>query len=155
MTRIASLLLLMSIAGVACRTPAQRREDFGNAVRMYNEGVRWQRWSHAAAYIPGPERADFVDERADLEEELRIDDFEVLRQDLQPGGQRATVRVRYTWHLDREGIVHRTTATQGWEQRGRRWYMVEERRARGPRMPGVAEPLQPLKVGDGTQDRVN
>jgi len=152
MIRIGWLLLLALIGGAACRTPAQRREDFGNAVRMYNEGVRWQRWSHAAAYIPAAERPDFVDERADLEKELRIDDFEVLRQDLAVGGQRATVRVRYTWHLDREGIVHETTATQGWEQRGRRWYMVEERRARGPEMPGVAEPVE---VGEGPQDRVN
>jgi len=133
--------VLLTLLACACTSPAQRREDFGNAVRMYNEGVRWQRWGHAASYIPPPERADFVDERADLEEELRIDDFEVLRQDLQAAGDRATVRVRYTWHLDREGVVHETTASQEWERRGKRWYMVEERRVRGPEMPGLAEPL--------------
>ncbi len=150
MTRTALLLVILGTAA-ACRTPAQKREDFGNAVRMYNEGVRWQRYSHAAAYIPSRERADFVDERADLEKELRIDDFEILRQDLEADGHKAAVRVRYTWHLDREGIVHETTAAQAWELRGQRWYMVEERRVRGPEMPGVVEPVE---VGDAPRDRV-
>jgi hypothetical protein len=148
MTRAALILLVL---GAGCRTPAQKREEFGNAVRMYNEGVRWQRFDHAAAYIPSAERGDFIDERVDLEKELRIDDFEILRSDLEGSGHRAKVRVRYTWHMDREGIVHETSASQSWELRGQRWLMVEERRVRGPSMPGLVDPVE---AADAPRDRV-
>jgi hypothetical protein len=139
-----SMLLLLGIAlgsTVACGSRAQRTESFMTSMRTYNDGMRWQRWSHAASHIPSAERTAFLDERNELEKELRIDDWELLRLDYSGDRQsRAKARVRYTWHLDNEGLVHETTTVQRWQRHGKRWLLDDEIRSVGKKMPGVAEP---------------
>ncbi len=131
----------LGLGASACLSRAARTEDFMVSMRGYNDGVRWQRYAAAASAVPATERDAFLDERADLEEELRIDDWELLRVSYQgQHQQRAEVRVRYTWHLDRVGLVNETTTVQSWERRGKHWVIAEEVRALGPEMPGVAEP---------------
>jgi hypothetical protein len=138
------LVLALSLAAPAvagCAGRAKKTENFMASVRGYNEGVKWHRFTRAAKHLTRQERTPFLRERAELEKELRIVEWEILEVEY-AGAQRraADVRVRYTWHLDREGIVHETTATQTWELRGKRWIMAEEVRVLGPEMPGVAEP---------------
>jgi hypothetical protein len=87
----------------------------------------------------------FLDERENLEKELRIDDYQVARVTMGKDGDRAVVHVKYTWHMDNRGIVHTTTAAQLWERRGSRWWLADERRVRGKKMPGVPEPARKHK----------
>ena len=134
-----ALPLLLLVMAVGCATGARKRQSFMDAVRGYNDGLRWQRHTHAAAFIPPAERGDFVDERAELSEDLRIDDYEVSRVRLDGEGNRAKVQVVYTWHRDSRGLVYRTTTLQEWERHGKLWQMVEESRVRGETMPGVPE----------------
>jgi len=124
----------------ACATSGQQRQSFMGAVRGYNDDVRWQRPTHAAAFIPPAERDDFVDEREELSEDLRIDDYELSRVRMDRAGNRAEVQVKYTWHRDSKGLVHDTTTLQKWERRGKLWQLTEETRLRGEEMPGVPEP---------------
>lgn len=134
------VIACMGVIVFGCGGAPKKTERLMGAVRGYNENLRWQRVTEAATHILPKERDLFLDERADLEKELRIDDFEVARVTLGKSGNRAIVHVKYTWHMDNRGIVHTTTAAQLWELRGRRWWLAEERRVRGKTMPGVPEP---------------
>jgi hypothetical protein len=108
-------------------------------VRAYNEGVRWQIFAQAASRIMPAEREAFLDEREQLEKELRVDDFEVTRLKLLGSDhKRARVQVDWSWHMDNEGIVKSTTTRQSWKLMGKRWILLEEVHLRGDEMPGVA-----------------
>ena len=140
----AALALLVS---VGCGS-AQKTESLDRGVRRYHEGLRWSRFSGSAMHIPPRERGDFLDERAEIEDDLHIDMYEIRRLEAN-ADQRARVDIEYTWHLDSKGIVHTTTARQLWRRHGDRWLLVEERRLRGEPMPGVPEPLPD---GEGEPD---
>jgi hypothetical protein len=135
-------IICIGAVWMACGHAPKTTEKLMGAVRGYNEDLRWHRITAAASHIPPKERELFLDERDDLEKELRIDDYEVGRVALGKKGDRAVVHVRYTWHMDNRGIVHTTIAAQLWERRGSRWWMAEERRVRGKTMPGVPEPAK-------------
>lgn len=141
----------LCIAVVVCGCAGQLRkgDEFMMTVRSYNEDLRWRRLPSAATRIPPRERRAFLDEREALEEDLRIDDWEIKRIQWGSDRLRARVHVQYTWHSDRRGIVRTTTTVQQWEQHGKAWLMAAERHVRGHDMPGVArtkrdkKPLQP------------
>lgn len=114
-------------------------DTFMVTVRSYNEDLRWRRLPSAASKLPPAQRLSFLDEREALEDDLRIDDWEVKRVRWSGDRLRARVQVRYTWHSDRRGIVRKTTALQRWERHGKRWLMVEEYQLRGHDMPGLAK----------------
>lgn len=138
---VSAVLVLLA----ACAGSAQTRQSFMGAVRGYNDGLRWQRFTHSAAFIPPAERGEFVDEREELADDLRIDDYELSRVRLDQRGNRAEVQVKYTWHRDSKGLVHDTTTLQKWERHGKQWQMTEEARVRGEEMPGVAEPVEEVE----------
>ena len=134
------LLPLVAMSLVACGASAKNSADLLHDVRAYNEGVRWVKLPQAAVRIPPAEREAFLDEREQLEEELRIDDFEIMR--LKTNGDKqdtADVRIKWTWHMDRQGIVRTTTSHQEWRRYGKRWLMLKEAYVRGDSMPGVPE----------------
>ncbi len=109
-------------------------------IRAFNEGLRWDKLPQSAVRIPPADRDAFLDEREELQEELRIDDYEITR--LKTEGEleeRANVQIKWTWHMDREGIVKTTTSAQRWQRKGKRWLMLEETYLRGDEMPGLAE----------------
>ena len=135
--QVAGLVVVALVAG-GCGGSAKRASDFFHDMRGYNDGIRWRNHQQALTRIPHAERDDFLDERYELEEELRIGDYEVVRVKF-ASDQKAEVQVRYSWHLDSRGIVHTTTTRQQWERRGKQWWMVEEVRVRGETMPGVAD----------------
>ncbi len=107
-------------------------------IRAFNEGLRWDKLPQSAVRIPPAERDAFLDEREELQEELRIDDYEITR--LKTEGElqeRANVQIKWTWHMDRAGIVKTTTSGQRWQRKGKRWLMLEEFYLRGDEMPGL------------------
>lgn len=144
MIRLVLSVIVLSLCLPSCAAVrAKRTENFMTSVRTYNEGVRWQRYTHAARHLSAAERNSFLEERHDLDDDMRISGWEILRVDYQDAERRgADVHVRYTWHLDSEGIVRETTAVQTWELRGKRWLLADEVRVRGPAMPGVGEPVE-------------
>ena len=133
MKRLIPILILAGCGGV------QRSESLMDAVRTYNDGVRWERFTAAAAVVPARERDAFLDEREELADDLRITDYEVVR--VVNKGDRAEIQVKLSWYLDSRGSLHDTWVRQRWERQGRTWRVVEERRVRGEPMPGVAEPV--------------
>jgi hypothetical protein len=131
---------ILLVCLVACGS-AQRPEPLGDAVRSYNEGVRWERFSMAAAHLPPAERGTWVDESDERAKDLKITDYDIVK--IEPRGDReAKVQVKLSWYKESEGVVRETHATQTWERHGKAWLMVDEARLRGPEMPGLPEPLE-------------
>ncbi len=125
---------------VACGAASHPTEPLGDAVRQYNDGVRWERFANAAIHLPPKERATFVDEADERAKDLKITDYDVVK--IEPRGEReAKVQVKMSWYKESEGTVHETHAIQTWEREGKAWLLVQETRLRGPEMPGLPEPL--------------
>lgn len=138
MTRLA-LALLFALAALACSPKARGHEDdLLSEVRGYQEGLRWRRLDDAAARLPPADREQFLDRLERLEGELFIDDYEITRVKHQAGGEKATVQVKLTWHLDSVGVVYESVLTSTWTRVGKAWLRTSEVLERGEAVPGVA-----------------
>jgi hypothetical protein len=104
-------------------------------VRTFQEGLRWRKYDMAADYVPAKAREQFLDAHDDVDGDLRIDDYELMRVKVEDGKEKALVRVRYTWHLESLGAVHDTVVEQGWEKQGKVWRIVANEHKRGEEMP--------------------
>ena len=135
----ASILALGLALGCGANTAAQSRENLADSIRMYNDGVRWERFTVAAALLPERARGRFADEMDQRAKDVKITDYEVVRVDTK-NDREAKVQVKMAWYRDSEGKLLETHAVQTWERRGKSWLMVDEARLRGPEMPGLAEP---------------
>lgn len=134
------ILLCAAVLATSACGGQLKGDNFMVTVRSYNDDLRWWRLPSAATKIPALQRVAFLDEREALEDDLRIDDWELKRVRWGRDRLRAAVHVKYTWHSDRKGVVHKTIAIQRWEQHGKRWLMAEERWLRGDDMPGLLKP---------------
>lgn len=136
--------ILLALVLSACGA-AQTPEPLGEAVRSYNDGVRWERFAMAAVHVPPKERSTFVDEADERSKDLKITDYEVVKVESK-GEKEAKVQVKLSWYKDSEGKLRETHAMQTWEKHGKGWFMVDESRVRGAEMPGLPEPLADDKV---------
>ncbi len=126
---------------VACGGLSPKSEDtLEEAIRVYNEGVRWARYEVAAKHVPPTQRSQFVDDWDERAKELKITDYEVVKVE-QKRSSEAKVEIKVEWYKDSEGKVHETRAVQTWERHGKVWFVVDESRLRGTEMPGLPEPL--------------
>jgi hypothetical protein len=130
--RIWALLLLVGCAG-----GVKAREDLMYDVRSFQEGLRWRKYDMAADYVPAPSRERFLDAHDDVDADLRIDDYELMRVKVLDDPARAEIRVKYTWHLDSVGSVHDTVVEQSWVRQGKVWRIVASEHRRGEEMPRV------------------
>ena len=132
-----TLLIVTMLAGCGA---AQQTEPLTDAVRSYNDGVRWQRFEVAAVHVPAKQRSQFVDEADERAHDVKITDYDVVKVE-ERGPKEARVQIKMSWYKDSEGTLHETQAMQTWEKHGKGWLMVDETRVRGPEMPGLPEPL--------------
>jgi len=129
---------LLAILMLGCGGALHDQPDLPETVRMFNEGVRWERFTAAAAALPPRDRSQFVDDMDQRSGEVKITDYEIVRVD--PRGEReARVQIKLTWYNPSQNTVHETHAVQTWERHGKDWWMVDEVRLRGAEMPGLAE----------------
>ncbi len=134
---------------MACGGGVKRNQDMLYDIRAYNEGLRWDKLPQSAIRIPPAERDAFLDEREQLQEELRIDDFDITRVKTEgETKERANVQIKWVWHMDREGIVKTTTSEQRWKRQGSRWLMLREVYLRGDEMPGLSEDEEEVEEPD-------
>jgi hypothetical protein len=136
--RAAFLAILM----LGCGGALHDQPDLSETVRMFNDGVRWERFANAAAALPPRERSQFVDDMDQRSGEVKITDYEVVRIDPR-GDHEARVQIKLSWYKASEGTIHETHAVQTWERHGKAWWMVDEARLRGAPMPGLAESANP------------
>jgi hypothetical protein len=138
--RLAIVIVVFSLGG--CGGGQKTTDDLLFDVRGYQEGLRWRKYEDSAARLAPSAREDFLDKRDELDDELRVDDYEIMRVKMTDEGKKATVQVKITWHMDRVGVVKDTVVEQGWERHKVGWILVGEKRKRGAEMPGVEEPPQ-------------
>jgi hypothetical protein len=138
------LLVLIFLAGCAGAAGQSAGERLLNDVRSFHEGLRWRRFDDAADHIPPASREVFLDGREALDDDLRIDDYEIERTKMVKDGV-AEVQIRYTWHLDSKGSVHETVVEQRWERVGKGWILYAEERKRGEPMPEPPPPPAPAE----------
>ena len=122
---------------VGCAS-AKSGDTLVDSVRMYNDGVRWERFAVAANHVPPQERSMFVADADDRAKDLKITDYEVLRVDSVSKGE-AKVHIKLSWYNDNEGTLRETQTLQTWEKHGKTWWMVDETKLKGHEMPGLAE----------------
>ena len=137
MKRTRSIVLALAL-GAACGSPQKEADTLGEAIRSYNDGIRWQRYAIAASRILPKQRGDFVDQMDERAEDLRITDYEIVRVDTR-SDREAHVQIKVSWYRDSEGLLKDTVAVQTWERHGKVWFMVDESRKRGDEMPGLPE----------------
>jgi len=142
---LVATLGLLTLGTAACGASQRNQETLDEAIRAYNEGVRWQRFSVAASNLPATERSAFVDEMDERSKDFRYSDYELVK--VEPRGKaEARVQVKISWYLDSVGTLKETHAVQTWERHGKAWWMVDETRLRGDEMPGLVNgPDSPAK----------
>jgi hypothetical protein len=134
------LVALAAVASLgACATQQKKSESLKESSWHYQEGLRWARFEESAALVPPREREAFLDEHDKLADDLRIDDYDVVRIVYKSGSDEAQVQVKYKWHRDGEGLVKETVTEQRWKLHGTAWYLEDELKKRGEDMPGVDE----------------
>jgi len=139
--RSIALALALGLAGLAaCSAGTPKNADLVRDVRGYSDGVRWRDFNAAAQRLEPAHRDAFLDTHEQLEEDLRIADWEMRRLTYSADRNRAEVHIEWTWMLDSRGIVHTTVTRQSWSRRGKQWILEREERLRGEPMPGVPEP---------------
>ena len=136
--RLSSLVLFALLAG--CGGGSSQRADLIADLRGYGDGLRWNDFNASALRVPPAKREAFMDDHEQLEDDLRVADWELRRLQYDSTRNHAEVHIEWTWLLDSRGIVHKTVSRQMWSRYGKQWIMVGEVRLRGDRMPGMAEP---------------
>lgn len=132
-----ALLVLAAMAAAGCGAAQREPEPLDQAVRVYNDGLRWERFDEAASRLPADRRDDFLDERDQLHDDLRISDYETIRVRFDGKQRRARVQVKYTWYLESRGVGLVHHAVQTWHRGDEIWVMRGERHLRGETMPGL------------------
>ena len=80
---------LFLVGLVACSSGAARGADLLNDVRTFQEGLRWRKYEMAADYVPAAVRERFLTAHEELDEDLRIDDYELQRVKVESAGNDA------------------------------------------------------------------
>jgi hypothetical protein len=147
MTLTRAMVLVLAVTGCGATT-TNRVDELDADLRVFHEGLRWRRYDDAAEHVPPLVRARFLDAHEDLDGDLRIDDYEVVRVTWTGAGKdHARVRVRYTWHLDSVGRVHETTVDQSWERQVKIWRIVASAHHKGEVMPAHAVSVEDPSPG--------
>jgi hypothetical protein len=135
-------LFVLVLALAACGALPKASEGLPDAIRGYNDGVRWERFGAAAGYLPGGQRVARIDEWDERAHDVKITDYEVVAVDRR-AEREARVHVRLQWYRPSDNTVHETHSMQTWERRDKAWLVVDEARLRGTEMPGLPEPVAP------------
>ncbi|MBK9069865.1 MAG: hypothetical protein IPL79_02470 [Myxococcales bacterium] len=133
-----AILVGLAMATTACMPKQNKLAPLQDAIGTYNDGIKWERFTAAAAHVQAAERDDFLDERDGLAKYLRITGYDIVRVDLAAGSKTAAdVVIKFEWYDDRKGMLRESHVAQTWEQQKGRWWVVKEALLRGDEMPGI------------------
>lgn len=138
--------LVCAVALVGC---TQQRPSMGELLRMasmtYNEGLRWQRFTDCAGYLPPEQRDSFLRKMEDEREELSFVEYDVRRTDLNADVTAATIEVDYTWYRLPSTTLQTTRMRQRWSLIEDQWTLLEQTRIERKDEP--EDPAELLKMG--------
>jgi hypothetical protein len=123
------LAIALSFYGSACGVPPVS-ERVTDAARDLNVAARFGRMDIAAGHTADAARENFLSRRAAWGHSVRILDVELAGMEM-PDGSHAKVQVDYSWTRVSEGVVRTTRIAQDWEDTGKGWKLVREKRVQG------------------------
>jgi hypothetical protein len=130
--RLAILTAAMALLAAGCaNAPQTRSAMLAEAVRDYQEAVRWQRHDVAARFWPPDQRAGFVEGREALSRDVEIVEYDLVRVEMMPNKDDAIVRVELRWMRRDEGVLRQTALEQKWSFVPGGWRVVDEQRRSG------------------------
>lgn len=133
-------MLALSGLGLGCG-PRDRGIDLKEAVRTYNQRLRWNAFEQASTFIAAEKRAEWLASRSSGAAGLHITDIQIVRlQKPDPDEQTVEVLVALSWYRMPDTTVQRAVWAQVWQEHEARWRIVDERQVEDP--SAVAPPPQ-------------
>lgn len=115
-------LFLFTIIMSSC-AGAQPEKDLPYRVQVFNEHLRWGRFDRAAEFVVPMRRSDFIAEREEQADKVRLSECEILS--VRRGDPNtATVRVELRWNSVDSTIVQKSILTETWKRAGSTWFVV-------------------------------
>jgi hypothetical protein len=126
---LAPLAVAFVLYGAACGVPPVS-ERVTDAARDLNVAARFGRMDVAVNHTAGAARENFLSRRAAWGQSVRIHDVELAGMEM-PDGTHAKIQVDYSWARVSEGVLRTTRIAQDWEDTGKGWKLVREKRVQG------------------------
>jgi hypothetical protein len=132
--------LVLVTAGLAitlatgCQTSQLGRYSGAGRAKMlddvsldYNKFIRWQEWERASDFVRPGEQSAFKEKLQEVEDTLRITEFEIQDMRVDPKGQSATVKVLYRYYRLPSITERKMFIRQHWTwfEQGNRWVIDE------------------------------
>jgi hypothetical protein len=124
--------VLLTILGSGCFAPVSPTQRVSDAARDLNVGTRFGKMDFVASYVDPQVRADFMARRTDWGREIRLVDLDLSSVAIRDATH-ATVTVDVSWVPLRDNTLRSTRVEQNWQDNGRGWLLVRERRLSGDR----------------------
>ncbi len=136
------LILSFFLVFAGCMSKIQKA-PLSEAVRDYNDSIRWKRHIRAASKVKNTLRDQFMDHMTEMEEDILVHHYEVIRVRFNKPGDQAKVHLKVTWFKDSEGTLHRSHVVQDWKMVGPAWMVDAQHHLRGKDLP-TTEALAPM-----------
>jgi hypothetical protein len=121
-----ALVIALVVLSTGCASTQTKNtlEALQESVDGYNEAYRWKNYERAASYLPEDMRQSFLTAYEDSDNSLHVEDYQVLKVDLDGDAAKVTLRLRY---MQLPSVtVERKTLVQHWHKIGGVWIMETE-----------------------------
>lgn len=139
---LAGAVLVLTPVTVGCG-PRDRGLDLKDAVRAYNQRLRWNAYEQASQFVNPETRAAWLAARTASAGGLKITDIKVVRlQKPDPGERTVEVLVALSWYRLPETRVQRAVWAQTWQEKEARWRLIDEEVVEQGQQEAAAPPQQ-------------
>lgn len=133
------LTLTLILPALGCG-PRDRGLELQDAVRAYNQRLRWSAFDQASAFVAAEKRAAWLASRTANATGLHFTDVQVIRLgNPDPGTKSVDVLVALSWYRMPDTRVHSATWAQTWQEIEGRWRLTDEKAVEVPPAPPPAE----------------
>ncbi len=121
------------VLGAAACGPRDRGIDLKEAVRTYNQRLRWNAFEQASAFVAVEKRAEWLANRTAGSTGLHITDIQIVRLQKPDVDQKTVeVLVALSWYRMPQTTVRRAVWAQVWQEQEARWRVIDERQVEDP-----------------------
>ncbi len=125
-TRIFLLVCAAWFLATACGVAEGPREKLKHSAFLFNEGLRWGRYSEVLPRVDPEAREHFAEMHQGWGDEIQISNAEIIQSIIGEKLKKADLTVKFTWYRMNEMVVHDTITVQHWERRDGDWMMIAE-----------------------------
>lgn len=127
-----SFLLLAASAFFFAACGASRADNLAEALKSYNNALRWKGYMAAGTLVADEARAKFSGQKIASLQGRNIVDYSVLDFSLNEAKDEANVIVFYSLYSDNDGMLLNTQETQTWRWRNGKWQLSDFRESQQP-----------------------